>query len=76
MKKPKKHNKIKIENLEYIKSDSGKTKAVILNIEDFENLLETIEVSSDKEMLQAIKEGEADIRAGRIKPFNKVFGRS
>ena len=38
-----------------------------------DELMETIEVLSDPEMMKAIREGEEDIRAGRVKELHIVL---
>ena len=36
-------------------------------------LMETIEVLSDKDMMKAIREGQEDIKAGRVKELRRVL---
>ena len=38
-----------------------------------DELMETIEIMSDPEMVKAIHEGEEDIRAGRVKDFRNLL---
>ena len=44
----------------------GRVEAVLINSEDYESLLETLEILSDPEAMNAIKESEKDIKAGRL----------
>ena len=55
-----------------ITSKSGD--AVILSEEDYEGLLETLELLSVPGMRKSIHEARADIRAGRTKPLKDIFG--
>lgn len=38
-----------------------------------DELLETLEVASDAELMQGIKEAEEDIRAGRTKSYDEMI---
>ena len=40
--------------------------AVVLSHDDYESLIETLNVLSDEQAVAAIGEAEADLRAGRI----------
>lgn len=56
-----------------IKSKTGD--AVLLSEEDYEGLLETLELLSTPGMARSLREAMADIRAGRTKSLKEVFGR-
>ena len=56
-----------------ITSKSGD--AVLISEEDYESLLETLELLSTPGMLKSIREAKADIKAGRTKSLKDVFGR-
>jgi antitoxin YefM len=43
----------------------GRPAAVMLSLDDLESLEETLAILSDPTIMQAIGEGEADVRAGR-----------
>ena len=47
---------------------------VIISEEDYEGLLETLELLSLPGMRKSIREAKADIRAGRTKPLQDIFG--
>lgn len=47
---------------------------VLLSEEDYESLLETLELLSTPGMLKSIEEAKADIKAGRTKSLKEVFG--
>ena len=48
--------------------------AVLISEEDYESLLETLELLSLPGMRKSIEEARADIRAGRTKALQDVFG--
>ena len=47
--------------------------AVIISEEDYEGLLETLELLSLPGMRKSIREAKADIRAGRTKSLKDIF---
>ncbi len=56
-----------------ITSKSGD--AVLMSKEDYESLLETIELMSIPEMRESIRRAKEDIKAGRTKSMKEIFGR-
>lgn len=58
----------------YIIMREGKPAAVLLSYEEFRNLMATLEVILDPEMVKGIEEGLRDKKAGRVKAFEDVFG--
>lgn len=49
----------------YVITRHGKPVAVLMSVDDYEGLLETIEILSDKETMKRIEEGKKAIREGR-----------
>ena len=49
--------------------------ALLISEEDYESLLETLELLSTPGMLKSIQEAKEDIKAGRTKSLKDVFGR-
>ena len=45
----------------------GRPVAVILGVDDYEALIETLNILSDDETMAALAEAEADIEAGRVR---------
>lgn len=43
----------------------GRPAAVILSIEDLESLEETLEIMSNPDLVEAVREGQRDVAAGR-----------
>ncbi len=51
----------------------GKMAGVLIGIEEYENLIETLEILSDSELMESIKTGLKDDKAGRIHAHEEVF---
>ena len=56
-----------------LRAEDG-TEVVAMSLDEYESLMETLEVFSDEETVQAIREGEEDIKAGRLYTHEEVFG--
>ena len=57
---------------EVVATRNGKPAAVLLNYNVYEGLLETVEILSDPDMVESVRAGLADIRAGKVKPLSEV----
>jgi antitoxin YefM len=57
-----------------IKISSKEGEAVLIAEEDYESLLETLELLSMPGMRKSIQEAKADVRAGRTKSIKEIFG--
>ncbi len=57
---------------EYIITVNGKPAAVIMSAQEYESWKETNEILADKELMKAIKEGEEDIKKGRVYDWEDV----
>jgi len=51
---------------------NGRPAGVVLSSEEYEALAETLEVLEDDEVLEALRESEADARAGRVYSLEEV----
>jgi antitoxin YefM len=58
-----------------IKITSKVGNALLVAEEDYESLLETLELLSTPGMLKSIREARADRKAGRTKSLKQVFGK-
>ena len=58
-----------------IKITSKEGDAILISEEDYENLLETLQLLSKPGLRESIKEARADIKAGRTKSLKEIFGR-
>lgn len=48
---------------------------VMISKEDYESLIETLELLSNPKLMKGVKEAKADIKAGRTKSLKEVFGK-
>ena len=53
---------------------NGKPQAVMMGFEEYESWVETLELMSRPKTIRGIREGLADLKAGRTRSFAKVFG--
>lgn len=53
-------------------TNKGETKAVLISQEELASWEATLDVMSDPELVQAIREGERDIKAGRVVDWEDV----
>ena len=56
----------------YVVTRRGKPVAVIMNVDDYEALVETLDILNDAEAMRGLRRGEEDIRKGRVVPWKKV----
>ncbi|OLC53742.1 MAG: hypothetical protein AUH85_13510 [Chloroflexi bacterium 13_1_40CM_4_68_4] len=50
----------------------GRPEAVVMSVDEFESWQETIEILSDPSAMRAIRQGERDIKAGRVHRWEDV----
>lgn len=53
---------------------NGKPEAVMMSIEEYESWVETLELMSSPGAVRGVREGLADLKAGRARSFEEVFG--
>jgi prevent-host-death family protein len=51
----------------------GKPEAILMSKEEYDALIDTIEILSNVETMAAIRRAEEDIQAGRVKPLEDVI---
>lgn len=51
----------------------GRVEGVLLGIEEYESLIETLEILSDRDLVASIRRGLKDVKAGRIHPYAEVL---
>ena len=56
----------------YIISRHGKPEAIMMSIDDYESLLETLEIQSDKDLMKKIKKAEVEIAKGKVKSLEEI----
>jgi len=57
---------------EYIITVNGSPAAVLMSAAEYESWKETVEILSNPEILRAIKEGEEDIKKGKVYDWEEV----
>ncbi len=50
----------------YIITRHGKPVVVMLGVDDYESMVETLEILADDELIKGIREGLTDIKKGRV----------
>jgi antitoxin YefM len=60
---------------EYVITKHGRAHAVLLSREEHEAMQETLEILSDSEAMQGIREGLEDLARGDTLSFEEVFGK-
>ncbi|MBI4743937.1 MAG: type II toxin-antitoxin system Phd/YefM family antitoxin [Actinobacteria bacterium] len=58
----------------FIVTRRGRPYAVILGVDEYNNLMSTLEEMADPGAVKALKESEADYKAGKIYSFDETFG--
>lgn len=56
----------------YIVTKRGKPVVVMLSVEDYESLMETLDILADPKAMADLRKGEADIRKGRTRSWVKI----
>ncbi len=51
----------------------GRVEGVLLSIDEYESLIETLEILSDRDLMAGIRRGLKDEKAGKLQPLNEVF---
>jgi prevent-host-death family protein len=64
-------DKLEREHGRVVVTKHGQPAAVMLNVEDLESLEETLSILSNSPLREAIREGEADLSAGRTKRLSR-----
>ncbi len=56
----------------YVITRRGKPVAVMLSVEDYEALIETLDILGDPRAMAGLRRGESDLRAGRMRAWDQV----
>lgn len=57
---------------EYVITVNGSPAAILMSIDEYESLKETLAIMSDSKLMRDISEAEEDIAAGRVYDFEDV----
>ena len=55
---------LELPKVEFITTPEGKPKSVVLSLEDWKRISETLKIMSNKELMQSIKRAEQQLRSG------------
>lgn len=65
---------LEMPKVDLITTPEGKPKSVILSIEDWKRVSETLKIMSNKELTQSIKRAKQQVRTGsKLLSFEEVF---
>mgnify|MGYP001583429528 FL=1 len=56
----------------YFVTRHGKPEIVMMSVEDYESIMETLEIESDKELMKRLKKAKADMKKGRGIPLDDL----
>ena len=56
----------------YVITRRGKPEVVMMSIDDYEGLLETLEIESDPELMKRLKKAEEDMKKGKGKSLEQI----
>ena len=56
----------------YVVTRHGKPVVVMLGMDDYESLMETLDILADPKAMAGLKKGEEDIRKGRVHSWKDV----
>ena len=59
----------------FVITRQGKPAAVVMNADEFEGWLETLEIMSDKKALSELRRARKELEQGKTKSFEDVVGR-
>lgn len=56
----------------YVVTKHGKPAVVMLSIEDYESLMETLDILADPNAVKSLKQGEEDLRKGKTRSWEEI----
>ena len=56
----------------YVITKRGKPVVVMLSIDDYESLIETLDILADPKAMAGLREGERDIKKGRTRSWQEI----
>ena len=56
----------------YVITKRGKPVVVMLSIDDYESLMETLDILADPKAMAGIRQGEADVRKGKTRSWQEI----
>lgn len=58
----------------YIVTHNGEPAAMLMSYDEYRSLLATLDVITDPELVESVRESRKDKRRGRLHSFDEVFG--
>jgi antitoxin YefM len=52
----------------------GTPVAILIGVDEYNSIMATLEEMADPEALRALREAQADVKAGRVYTYEEVFG--
>jgi prevent-host-death family protein len=59
----------------YVVTKHGKPSVVMLSVDDYESLMETLDILIDPHAVKTLKQGEKDLRQGKTKSWQQIKAR-
>ena len=56
----------------FVITKHGKPAAMMISIEDYESIMETLDILSNAGMSKRIKQAEAEMKKGKVKAFDEI----
>lgn len=56
----------------FIITKRGKPVALMISVEDYDSILETLDILSNSGLAKRIKKAEAEVKKGKVKAFDKI----
>ena len=56
----------------YVVTKRGKPIVVMLSIDDYESLMETLDILADPRVMTGLRQGEEDIRRGKTRSWQEI----
>ena len=56
----------------YVVTKRGKPVVVMMSVEDYEALMETLDILADPKAMASLRRGEEDIRKGQTRPWKDI----
>ena len=56
----------------FIITRRGKPVALMMSVDDYESILETIDILSDKRLVKRIKKAEEDVKKGNVRALSEI----
>jgi len=58
--------------MRFVITKNGKPVAMMMSVDDYENLLETLDILSNKKLMSKIKKAEMEVRKGNVRTLDRL----